>query len=211
MNPIFTLQYSEFELANQLQDSFPQSEGFSIFVPTSRQEKGIDLILVQKLPRGKSKVITFQIKSSRTWSPKPDTKPKATKLQYNSWFNNFDVQDEGADYYLLFVVYFRDENKMGAKRELHNLTLLFTNREMADFLKLVLTKAGTPDKFFGFGFNDDEKIVHNRGNNGQPKDCTRFLLRRRIGKLRRRFGMKHGGHTTLSQVSRLKPRGGSIP
>ena len=59
-------------------------------------------------------------------------------------------------------------------RELRNLTLLFTNREMADFLKSVLTKAGTPDKFFGFGFNDDEKIVHNRGNHGKPKDFTRF-------------------------------------
>ncbi len=78
---------------------------------------------------------------------------------------------------------------MAAMRELRNLTLLFTNREMADFLKSVLTKAGTPDKFFGFGFNDDEKIVHNRGNHGKPKDFTRFLLRKRIGKLRRRFGM----------------------
>ncbi len=122
MNPIFTLQYSEFELANQLQDSFPQSEGFSIFVPTSRQEKGIDLILVQKLPRGKSKVITFQIKSSRTWSPKPVTNPKAkpvtnpkaTQFQYNSLFNNFNVQDEGADY-LTYPLIFRRMLKIAMK------------------------------------------------------------------------------------------------
>lgn len=186
MNPIFTLPYSEFALANQLQHSFPRSEGFSIFVPTSRQEKGIDLILVQR-SRGKSKVITFQIKSSRTWTPK---NPKATQFQYNSLFNNFNVQEEGADYYLIFASYFihRDEIKLKAIPQ--DLTLLFTNGEMVDFLKRVKTNSGSRDRFFGFGFNDDEKIVHNRGNNGKLKDCTRFLLRKRIGKLRRRFGMQ---------------------
>ncbi len=193
MNPIFTLPYPEFALANQLQDSFPQPKGFSIFVPASRQEKGIDLILVQKRPRGKSKVITLQIKASRTYTPKPIKNPKTKKFQYYSWFNNFNVEDEGADYYLLFAVYFihRDENKMGAMRELRDLTLLFTNREMADFLKTVLIKAGTPDKMFAFGFNDDEKIVQTRGNHVKPnKDFTRFLLSKRIGKLRRQFGVQ---------------------
>lgn len=39
MGPLFTIPYPEYCIANQLQALFPASQGFSLFVPASRQEK----------------------------------------------------------------------------------------------------------------------------------------------------------------------------
>jgi hypothetical protein len=36
MDPVFTIQWPEFLLADRLQKRLPKSEGFSVFIPTSR-------------------------------------------------------------------------------------------------------------------------------------------------------------------------------
>jgi hypothetical protein len=48
MDPIIALPYSEWVVAQQLTKSFPVREGYSVFAPLSRQEKGVDLVLVQR-------------------------------------------------------------------------------------------------------------------------------------------------------------------
>lgn len=58
MEPVFTLQWPEFLLANQLQKLLPKSEGFSVFVPASRREKGVDLAILRKNVKGGSRVVT---------------------------------------------------------------------------------------------------------------------------------------------------------
>ena len=42
MNPIFTLQFNEWAVAEELKEKFTDC---SVFIPLSRQEKGIDLLL----------------------------------------------------------------------------------------------------------------------------------------------------------------------
>ena len=61
MDPVFTLQWPEFLLANQLQTLLPKKEGYSVFVPVSRQEKAVDLAILRKRG-GSHKTITIQIK-----------------------------------------------------------------------------------------------------------------------------------------------------
>jgi hypothetical protein len=66
MDPIITLPYSEWVVAQQLTKSFPVREGYSVFAPLSRQEKGVDLVLVQR-QRGATRAASIQVKFSRTY------------------------------------------------------------------------------------------------------------------------------------------------
>ena len=63
MEPIFTLQYGEYAVADYLKKHL---KNVSVFVPTSAQEKGIDLLLY-KFKKNKHKVLTVQVKMSRTY------------------------------------------------------------------------------------------------------------------------------------------------
>ncbi len=69
MEPVFTLPYPEFCVAQRLHKLFPTAEGYSLFVPLSRQEKGVDLMLAHR--GGRTRAVTIQIKSSRTYSSPP--------------------------------------------------------------------------------------------------------------------------------------------
>ena len=57
MQALFTLQYGEFAVADYLAK---EVKGTSVFIPTSAQEKGIDLLLY-KFCDGINKVLTFQV------------------------------------------------------------------------------------------------------------------------------------------------------
>ena len=48
MEPIITLPYSEWLVAEHLMKTFPIREGYSLYAPLSRQEKGVDLILSRR-------------------------------------------------------------------------------------------------------------------------------------------------------------------
>ena len=140
MDPVFTLQWPEFLLAERLQKLFPKSKHFSVLVPTSRQEKGIDLALVHKRPGGSSRVALLQVKASRTHSPKPP-KGEATRcFRFETWFNTFEPSDH-ADFFLLLGMYAPDSarTKRVGPRWYRDVTLLFTYAEMKDFIDGCLT------------------------------------------------------------------------
>ena len=48
MEPILTLPYSEWLVAEQLMKALPASQGYSVYAPLSRQEKGVDLLLARR-------------------------------------------------------------------------------------------------------------------------------------------------------------------
>jgi hypothetical protein len=66
MDPVFTLSYSEFRVANRLAGFFKKQAGFSVLLPSSRTEKGFDLALL-KQSGIKRRIITIQVKASRIW------------------------------------------------------------------------------------------------------------------------------------------------
>jgi len=190
MDPIFTLQWPEFILANRLQRLLPKSEGFSVLVPASRQEKGIDLAIVLKKINGKSRVVTIQIKASRTYAQAPPKRTTTERFRFHTWFNRFEVPKE-ADFFLLFGMYAPDASrtKRVGPEWYRDCTLLFTQKEMKRFISSCRTVGGKPDKMFGFGFSDENKVVQTRGDKDrQNKDFTKWLLDSRVHVLKRKLG-----------------------
>jgi hypothetical protein len=176
MEPIFTLSYSEFRVAQELRKEFPSKDGYSVYVPLSRQEKGVDLILSHR-SKGKTKTITIQIKASRTYQEK----------KFNTWFNTFDVPEE-ADYVFLFAVYPLDPVQKSRKSSSRwaSVIMVFTNSDKKKFIKSVKTTSGKPDRMFGYGFDDDKKIKQTRGDrHRKSKDYSKHLLIHQISNIKK--------------------------
>lgn len=185
MDPVFTIQWPEFQLANRLQTMLKKKDGYSLYIPLSRQEKGVDLIVLKKSINGGSRALTIQVKSSRVYMSTPPKNPGKTYFRFNTWFNRFVVQPE-ADVYLLYGSYAPDPNrtlKVGAKWY-QECTLMFTNEEMKIFMDSCFTVKGKPDGKFGFGFDDNIKICQTRGDKDrQFKDYSQHLLGKRLEKI----------------------------
>ena len=189
MDPVFTLQWPEFLLAEQLQATFPKAKNFSVLIPTSRQEKGIDLALVHKRPNAASRVALIQVKASRTYTPKPPKRETTRHYKFHTWFNTFDPSDQ-ADFFLLIGMYAPDfaRTKFITKEWYKDITLLFTYSEMKDFLENCKTVRGDKDGKFGFGFNDESKIEQTRGDQRREyRDYTSHLLINRISDIEKFF------------------------
>ena len=193
MEGIFTLPYSEYEAINQLQKKLTKADGNSYYIPTSRQQKGIDFILHNNTT---NKLLRFQVKSSRTYMHDPKKlksgKIKEAKFQYHMWFNNFleRYEKDNADYYLLFglyPVYNQNKNIKSKTAFWKSLVLCFSEEEMINILEKVKTKKEKKaDKFFGIGFNVKTKIFGTRGFE-EEIDLSNFLIENKIDELKRKL------------------------
>ena len=71
MEPLFSIEYSEYCVADTISKLLytPKQFNVSVFVPTSRQEKGIDLMLYRHEDATcHNFTATIQVKSSRVYS-----------------------------------------------------------------------------------------------------------------------------------------------
>ncbi|PKN96329.1 MAG: hypothetical protein CVU43_21280 [Chloroflexi bacterium HGW-Chloroflexi-5] len=184
MDGIFTLPYSEFEIVNIFQDKFKKSSGYSLYIPVSRQEKGVDFILFNSKIKS---VKSFQVKSSRAYIHETKIKKngelKPPKYRYHLWLNNFKRRySQGlADFYLIFGLYpAYDKSKSMTSDFYKTMILCFTDKEMGDLLDQVKTKKeGKEDRFFSFSFNLPEKIFGTRGFVSET-DFSRHILENQI-------------------------------
>ena len=191
MEGIFTLPYSEYEVINQLQKNMTKSEWYSFYIPTSRQQKGIDFLIHNNKT---NKVLRIQVKSSRSYVAKPKElksgKIKDIKYKYHLWFNNFlDKYPKGnADYYILFglyPLYESDQNMDSRVISWKSLILCFSEEEMFDYLKQIKTKKESKkDSFFGFGFNKWDEIYWTRWLI-IDQDKSNFLLKNKLIELKK--------------------------
>ena len=193
MDAVFTLPYSEFATADLFISIFKASDGYSVFVPVSRTEKGIDLVLTRRSD-GVTKVVTFQIKSSRTYAgTAPKQKVKHRRYQHYTWLNRFDVPDQ-ADFVVLFGLYAPDE-RSGHKTSRswwQSHVLVFSHKEAAELLANVKTRAGRPDRMFGFGFDSSDQAYLTRGSEtGAHVDYSAHLFTCQISRIRRALGHDH--------------------
>ena len=191
MEPIFSLPYSEFCVAEQLARLLPAKKGYSLYVPISRQQPGVDLVLAWR--RGREvRVACIQIKSSRTFSQKTTTARTKKSFRYGTRFNNFDCPPQ-ADFFCLVALYPAADKAQ--RRELGTWwapqILLFSQAEMSRFLGHVRTRGGTRDRWFGFGFDRADQAIQTRGDSERRfKDFSHHLLPRRLGMLRRFLSAK---------------------
>lgn len=185
MEPVFTLPYSEYCVAQRLRKLFPATKGYAIYVPPSRQEPGVDLILARRVSR-RTRVVTIQVKSSRTYTRRIETERTKRPFRYRTWFNTFECPSQ-ADFVCLVSLYpARDGDE---RRELGTWwapqILLFTHAEMRKFLRRVRTVGGKPDRMFGFGFDHAGQAHQTRGDQLRRfRDFSAHLLEKRKGALR---------------------------
>ena len=186
MEPIFTLPYAEFCVAQELARLLPPAKGYSLYVPVSRQQPGVDLLIARR--RGQRiRVASIQVKSSRTYSKRTTTARTKKPFLYDTWFKNFECPSE-ADFFCLVSLY--PAVDQAQRRELGTWwaprILLFTQMEMRRFLKSVRTVAGKKDHMFGFGFNQPDEAVQTSGDSMRRyRDFSKHLLSQRVAKLRR--------------------------
>jgi hypothetical protein len=181
MDPVFTLQWTEYLAAQALQRHFPKSKDYSVLVPASRQEKGIDLALVRKRENGASRVALIQVKASRTYVPDPPKRESTVRYRNYTWFNRFDPSPH-ADFFLLVGLYAPEHGRTKPvnKEWYQACMLLFAYGEMKEFMTNCLKVAGGDDRQFGFGFDTEDCIVQTRGDQQRrQKEFTEHLLRKR--------------------------------
>ena len=185
MEPIISLPYSEYETIVQIQKYFKKNDGFSVCVPVSRQQKGIDFIVLNTL---NSKVLRFQVKGSRPYIPTAAEQKKRDLFKYIFWFNNFyDRYKPGmADVYILFGLYQVYDFKKNIKSRTkfwESFVLAFKDEEMEKFLDTIRTKDEEKhDRFFYISFNDLSNITVTRGRKDRP-NLNKYLLMNRVPEL----------------------------
>jgi hypothetical protein len=181
MDPVFTLQWPEFVLAHRLQQRLPKKEGYSLLIPLSHQEKGVDLAILKKLG-GAHRTLTLQIKASRAYSGRLPKRESTKLFQFYTWFRRFDVPED-ADFILLFGMYAPDTGRTRpvTPKWYRDCTLLFTRDEMREFMESCRTVGGQPDQMFGFGFDEPTKVFLTRGDQKRGlKDYSSYLLDARM-------------------------------
>lgn len=190
MDAIFTLPYSEYEAINEIKKKL--KGGYSFYIPTSRQQKGIDFII----HNSKNNVfLRIQVKSSRSYVTEPGEKKRGGRIYKNNfWFNNFfdKYKDGNADYYILFGLYpeYKVEKNIKSKKVFwKNFMLCFSEKEMFEHLSTIKkTKKGKMDTFFAVSFDDVGEIFASRGFQNNP-DLSQFLLKNKLNELQSRLTM----------------------
>jgi hypothetical protein len=109
MEPIVTLPYSEWLVAQQLKKALPASEGYSVYAPLSRQEKGVDLLITRRL-HGVTRAATLQVKYSRAYE-----RPPGATYRFSTWFRVFPVS-ERADFFIFASLYPHIDGRGGGAR-----------------------------------------------------------------------------------------------
>lgn len=181
MQPIFTMQYGEFMVADYLSQKLKR---ISVFIPASAQEKGIDILLYRfNNERNRNTVCTIQVKMSRIYYSKAKTKI-ANKFPYYIWFKRFDTQPN-ADWYILMGIYAKlpmeEPRSKYTDTKWDRIMLAFTNQEMTDFISGLRQKRdpAKQDTMFDFGFNDVKEIYQTRGY-PEIRRMDHFLLDNRL-------------------------------
>lgn len=179
MDGIFSLPYSEYETILQVQKHFKKTEGFSVFIPVSRQQKGIDFVIVNTRNR---KTLRVQVKGSRSYNTTDIPKwSKKEVFKYNFWFNNFVHRyvEGQADVYMLFGLYpvYTAARGVKSRTEIWKpVVLAFMDLEMKKLLGKVKTKKERKaDRFFGISCNDPRSAFGIRGFH-KKVDLSHHLL-----------------------------------
>jgi hypothetical protein len=182
MDASFTLPYSQFVVADLFIKAFQTKDGYSVLVPVSRTEKGIDLVLTRRTDR-KTRALTFQIQTSRTYA---GTENKRRRYQHVTWTGRFEVRQQ-ADFVVLFGLYPPDDQSGVGLSKSH--VMIFSNADMAALIASAETRDGNPDKLFGFGFySADEAYLTGGSKTREHVDYSHHLFTNQTAGIRAALG-----------------------
>lgn len=182
MEPVFTIQYGEFAVADYLSRKISNA---SVFIPASSQEKGIDILLYRN-NNGCNTTNTIQVKLSRTYYSEKTN----ASFPYGLWFKRFPIHNN-ANWYILVGIFAKrpeDANARVTSTSWDTIMLAFTNKEMAAFMVNLKQKKDPTkdDRMFGFEFDDDKNVFQTRGC-VERRDMTRFLIENRLDEIEKSF------------------------
>lgn len=184
MEPVFTLPYGEYSVANELGKIFKKSDGYSILIPTSRQQKGFDLVVYNSETK---KAVSIQVKSSRTYNGTiPKRKSLKQRFKHYTWFNKFDLEEGSADFYILFGLYSTNlegkklDHCRDPKKWYSQILLIFSEEQMIRLMK------SFDDSKFSFGFNNSENIFLTRGKKLQENEdeLSSYLFDKKVHEIK---------------------------
>ncbi|MDY0276733.1 MAG: hypothetical protein RBQ97_01475 [Acholeplasma sp.] len=162
------IDYREFIVSEELLKMLNKGKNkqYSVFAPFSRQEKGIDLILFNRISR---KSLSIQVKSSKSYVDGNNNDIKHNFL----WLNKFNISNEAyADYYVIMGNYINvkyekliEQHGMSINAiDYKPIILIYTYNEMVEELqKLRLKTKDNTEKFFSFKFRNEDDITLDRG------------------------------------------------
>ncbi|HBL40849.1 MAG TPA: hypothetical protein DDY98_04470 [Ruminococcaceae bacterium] len=182
MDALFTIPYGEYAVADTLTKKI---EHISVFIPSSRQEKGIDLLLY-RFDGAANHYSTIQVKQSRTYYQNKLIQVDSEKIAICGylWFNRFEIPPN-ADWIILTgtrVVHPEKWEEAGISDIYYKpIMLAFTKEEAVKFMGDVKqrTNPQKDDKMFGFCYNENGDIFQTRGC-PQNRRMSAFLLGNRI-------------------------------
>ena len=188
MDAIFTIPYGEFAAADKFVQLAKKHKRVSVFVPASRQEKGIDLVFYSDTGV-KNEFLTVQVKQSRTYYENKVITVSGKKVPVTGylWFNRFVVPNN-ADWFFLVgtrVIHPKDWKKASiADVSWDPLILALNNKEMKTFMANVKqrTNPTKEDKMFGFHYDDNGRVYQARGCIAN-QDVTHLLLENRLSEI----------------------------
>lgn len=186
MEPIFTIPYPEYVVAEELQRYFKKNYNYSVFIPSSRQHKAVDLLLV-KHSEFKTVSVSIQVKSSKIWLTNKQTKKQESyglKVKYGLWFKkfrfleSFESKEPTADFFIFIGLKPVDEGetKKKTKSAWEPVMLMFDREELKMFFDRL-----TEDNIYFTG-DDNGRIYVTRGLS-EIEDITRHLFFTKINQL----------------------------
>ncbi len=187
MDAMFSIPYGEYAVADKL-TKLISSKKVSIFIPASRQEKGIDMI-VYAFDGKKNQFASVQVKQSRTYYQDKVivVNGKSVPVSGYLWFNRFDVPDN-ADWLILTgtrVIHPATWKNAGIKDVSWDpIMLAFTRNEMNAFMNNVKQRKNPTkdDKMFGFWYDEEGNIYQTRGC-FVNREMNAYLIENRIAEI----------------------------
>lgn len=162
----------------------PARQGYSVFAPLSRQEKGVDLLVTRRVS-GKTYAAALQVKYSRAYE-----QPPSYAFRFAIWYRTFVVPEQ-ADFIILAALYPNVTGSGGGKRSSWwlPLILVFTREEMESLLASLRTRGGKHEKMFAFGFSTAKEVFQIRGiQTGERVDQSAHVFNNQLPRLRRKLG-----------------------
>jgi hypothetical protein len=188
MDPILTLPFSENMVVNELEKKFNKRHGYSILIPSTRQQKGFDLLMYNNKTK---RCLTIQVKGSRTYNPNPPRNESIIRYRNYTWFSKFKIEKGLADFYILFGLFITNPARTEKSRSVKgndwydHILMIFSEDEMIEFLsRLKLKTKDKEDSKFSFGFDDKRKIVLTRGTR-EHVDYSDKLFSKRVHELKK--------------------------
>jgi len=175
MESIFTIPFTEYVSMEEISHFFRKGKGYSILIPSSRQQKGFDFVLFNQ---NNNKSLKFQVKSSKVYMGKePKREIKKRRFQYYFWMNKFEIEEHDSDYYLFIGIYNKNINKLKMdhskdyKKWYKFQFFIFSKQEL-----ITLFNTFT-ESTFAIGFDNEKQAFLTKGRGAETfEEFSQYIL-----------------------------------